>query len=50
MYFSLLLAERYVINVGEVDTKKTSLCPKCLVLLARGMGAWVHAFLMLSML
>lgn len=28
IYFCLLLAERYVVNVGEVDHKKHALCPK----------------------
>ena len=28
IYFSLLMAERFVVNVGEVDLKKHALCPK----------------------
>lgn len=28
IYLSLLMAERYVVNVGEVDHKKSNVCPK----------------------
>lgn len=28
VYFSLLMAERYVINVGDLDAKKNTLCAK----------------------
>lgn len=28
VYFSLLMAERYVVNMGEADLKKTTLCAR----------------------